>query len=129
MHGPSPRLRPLPVHLHIPRHACSPRDACRAGDHTNHPRYVDWLDEAISRWLARQGRDPVQLVPVAEQVRYLSAARAGDALTVEGARVGTVAGAGVFNLSVRRADADALPTTICEATLIRAQLDDPRAYA
>jgi len=38
--------------------------------HANHPLYVDWCDEALSRLLASSGSDPVGLVPVAEQVDW-----------------------------------------------------------
>ncbi len=97
--------------------------------HTNHPRYVDWFDEAISRWLAARGHDPIGMVPVAERVRYLAAARAGDDLVVEGARVGHTDGAAVFHLRIRRAAAgDSSAETICEATLMRGHRDAPEGY-
>jgi acyl-CoA thioesterase FadM len=81
--------------------------------HTNHPRYVDWADEALSRSLFAAGIDPTGLVPIAERVRFRAGARAIDTITVSGNRLGevvvqTAAGArlGVaFQLRARRGDA------------------------
>lgn len=50
--------------------------------HTNHPRYLDWVDEALSRWLAGQGVDPVALRPVAERLRFRGSATAGQSVEV-----------------------------------------------
>ena len=43
--------------------------------HVNHPRYVDWADEALSAWLASRGDDPLGLIPRAERVRFRAAAK------------------------------------------------------
>ena len=51
--------------------------------HANHPAYVDWCDEAISDVLHRAGLDPVDLVPVAERVRYKAGIVAPERVTVE----------------------------------------------
>jgi acyl-CoA thioesterase FadM len=58
--------------------------------HTNHPRYVDWADEALSRALHAAGIDPTGLVPIAERVRFRAGARAVDTITVSGHRLGAV---------------------------------------
>lgn len=50
--------------------------------HTNHPRYVDWVDEALSRWLRHTGRDPLAVVPVADHFRFRTAASAGQRVEV-----------------------------------------------
>lgn len=98
--------------------------------HTNHPRYVDWFDEAISRALAARGVDPLGLVPVAEHLRYLASARAGDPLVVTGAQVGRVGDAAAFALKVVRLREDgARPDTLCDATLVRAHLDGAKVWA
>lgn len=90
--------------------------------HVNHPRYLDWMDEALSVWLARRGADPVGLVPVAERIRYRTAAVAGDAVVVQGVRVGRVGDAAVFELEALREG-----RVLCEATLVRAHLAGPGA--
>lgn len=58
--------------------------------HTNHPRYVDWADEALSRAMFERGVDPVGLVPIAEKVRFRAGARATDTVTLTGKSLGTV---------------------------------------
>lgn len=100
--------------------------------HTNHPRYVDWADEALAVWLAERGVDPLGVVPVAEQVRYLSAARAGDVVRVAPTRVGRVGDAAVFRVDVRRVAGGPLPHApreheqeICTMTVIRGHLAGP----
>lgn len=60
-------------------------------NHANHPAYVDWCDEAISRRMVTGGLDPVLLRPVAEQVRYRSAVLPGETVEVRTARIGAVA--------------------------------------
>jgi acyl-CoA thioesterase FadM len=97
--------------------------------HVNHPRYVDWADEAVSVWLADRGVDPLGLVPVAERVRFRAAARAGDTVAVRGCLVGRVddtpheGGAVVFQLRMRR-DTE----TVCDVTLVRAHLAGAAAW-
>ena len=61
--------------------------------HANHPAYVDWADEAISRALAARGIDPHGLVPVAERVVYRDGVRGGDLVTVDSQVVGDTDGA------------------------------------
>jgi acyl-CoA thioesterase FadM len=91
--------------------------------HVNHPRYVDWADEAISCWLATLGRDPLGLVPVAEKVRFRAGARAGDVITVGGALVGRREGAAVIHLKMRRGE-----ELVCDVVAIRAHLTGPDAW-
>ncbi len=91
--------------------------------HVNHPRYVDWADEAVSVWLASRGRDPLGLVPVAERVRFRAAAKAGDTVHVRGALVGKADGAAVIHLRVERGE-----DLVCDIVLVRAHLDGPCAW-
>ena len=56
--------------------------------HTNHPRYVDWADEAFARALHARGVDPIGVVPLADRVRFRLGARATDAVTVSGRALG-----------------------------------------
>lgn len=50
--------------------------------HANHPAYVDWCDESLSRFLHGEGVDPVRLVPVAEEATYRSGVVAPERVTV-----------------------------------------------
>jgi acyl-CoA thioester hydrolase len=72
--------------------------------HANHPAYVDWADEALSRWMARAGVDPHGLVPVAEEVVFRSGIVAPEPARVELSRVGQTAGAAVLRGLVRGGD-------------------------
>jgi acyl-CoA thioesterase FadM len=92
--------------------------------HVNHPRYLDWVDEAISVWLAARGADPIGLVPRVDQIRFRHPATAGDALAVEVSRVGPPADAAVFEFRIRRDD-----TTLVEGVVHRAHLDGPGVFA
>jgi acyl-CoA thioesterase FadM len=56
--------------------------------HANHPAYVDWSDEAVSRIVARQGLDPHALVPIAEEVTWRAGVVAPQTVTVTTRRVG-----------------------------------------
>lgn len=56
--------------------------------HVNHPAYVDWCDEALSRRLAEAGVDPSRLVPIAEEVRFRSGVVAPERVTVTSRVVG-----------------------------------------
>lgn len=91
--------------------------------HVNHPRYLDWAEEAVSAWLARAGIDPIGLVPIAEHVRYRSAATAGDTVEVRGHHVGNTADAAVFRLFMTRGGA-----RLCDATLVRAHTAGPAVF-
>jgi acyl-CoA thioesterase FadM len=52
-------------------------------DHANHPAYVDWADEALSRALAASGVAPIALVPVAEEATFKSGVVAAERVRVE----------------------------------------------
>ncbi|HJL20213.1 MAG TPA: thioesterase [Sandaracinaceae bacterium LLY-WYZ-13_1] len=52
--------------------------------HANHPAYVDWCDEALSRAMVAEGLDPVRLAPVAERAFFRS-----GVVATERARVST----------------------------------------
>jgi len=74
-------------------------------NHVNHPVYVDWCDEGISRVMAAGGVSPVALMPVAEKLTFRAGVTAGDRVTVESRRVGrTEAGALVLEHRILRAD-------------------------
>lgn len=74
-------------------------------DHVNHPVYVDWCDEAISRVMADAGLSPRSLRPVAEQMTFKAGVTAGDAVRVTTARLGvTEAGEVVLAHRVTRGD-------------------------
>lgn len=88
--------------------------------HANHPAYVDWCDEALSRVLAARGVDPVLLQPVAEEVSWKLSVEAGQQVRVESRIVGECRDALVFEHRILRADAVA-----ATAVLIR-RLDHDR---
>jgi len=60
-------------------------------DHANHPAYLDWCDEALSRRLHAAGVPPVALSPVAEEITYRAGAEGGQRIRVEARLVGTTA--------------------------------------
>lgn len=93
--------------------------------HVNHPRYVDWADEAVSTWLAARGHDPLALVPVAERVRFRTAAKAGDTVTIRGVLVGRLpkSGAAAIHLRMRRRE-----ELVCDVVLVRAHLGGPAVW-
>ncbi len=57
-------------------------------DHANHPAYLDWCDEALSRALVARGTSPVGLTPVAEELTFRHGARAGERVRVESRLLG-----------------------------------------
>lgn len=57
-------------------------------DHANHPAYLDWADEALSRALASAGIAPIGLVPVAEEATFRSGVVGGERVRVETAAKG-----------------------------------------
>jgi acyl-CoA thioesterase FadM len=66
-------------------------------DHVNHPVYVDWCDEALSRAMAAAGLDPVRLSPVAEKASFERGVTATERVRIETRLVGRSAGgAAVF---------------------------------
>ena len=88
--------------------------------HVNHPRYLDWAEEAVAQWMAQAGLDPIGIVPVAERVRFRSAAKAGNLVVVTTTLSGRSGDAAVFHARMRRGN-----TTICDATLVRTHLGGP----
>ena len=97
-------------------------------DHVNHPAYVDFVDEATSRVMARAGLDPVLLRPVAEEATYRAGVRAGDRVLVESEVIGAtrsgavalahrilVDGRRCAELTTWRALEEASPTRLLEA--------------
>lgn len=82
--------------------------------HTNHPRYVDWADEALSQALAEAGLDPLELVPVAENLRFRGSARAGDRVAVRLHRVGRAAEVQVYEVGIHVGD-----TRVCHGRIWR----------
>ncbi|MEM9070232.1 MAG: hypothetical protein AAGE52_17125 [Myxococcota bacterium] len=57
-------------------------------DHANHPAYIDWCDEGISRVMVRSGLAPVQLRPRAERVTYSRGVVAGEEVSLTTRRLG-----------------------------------------
>jgi len=57
--------------------------------HANHPAYVDWVDEALSRRMRHAGLDPQGLQPVAERITFRAGVVAGDPVEVHTQLVGT----------------------------------------
>ena len=88
--------------------------------HVNHPAYVDWCDEALSRAMAEADIDPVRLAPVAERVAFRSGVVAGERAVVETRLRGTTAaGHAVFEQEVSVAE------RVCaKATAVRRLVDD-----
>ncbi len=64
--------------------------------HVNHPAYVDYCDESVSRAVARAGLDAQRLRPVAETVHFKAAIGPEAQVQVETTLVGTVGDAGAF---------------------------------
>ncbi len=50
--------------------------------HVNHPTYIDFCDEAISRAMASATMDPVRLVPIAEEAFFKSGIVAGEQISI-----------------------------------------------
>lgn len=92
-------------------------------DHVNHPAYVDWCDEAISRVMVEAGLSPSALQPVAEKLTFRAGLRAPEEATVESRRVGRT-GAGDLVLSHRILKPDG---TLCADghTVRRLAIGDP----
>jgi acyl-CoA thioesterase FadM len=63
--------------------------------HANHAAYVDYCDEGIARAVAEEGKDPQQLVPVAESVHFRAAIGPAELITVETTRAGHAHGGSI----------------------------------
>ncbi len=72
--------------------------------HSNHPRYLDWADELISRWLHRAGVDPAGLIPRVDRVDYRVGAVATDTVTLTLTRVAALSAGGRFQIRFVRQD-------------------------
>jgi acyl-CoA thioesterase FadM len=64
--------------------------------HVNHPAYVDYCDEGLSRALAAQGIDPLGLSPLAEEVHFRAAIGPDVPVVVETVLKGAAGEVGVF---------------------------------
>lgn len=90
-------------------------------DHVNHPAYLDWCDEGISRVMRAAGLAPVSLRPVAEKLTFRSGVVADEEITVESQRAGITAG-GAVAVHHRIVKADG---TLCaNGTTVRTLADD-----
>ena len=87
--------------------------------HANHPAYVDWADEALSRIVAGRGVDPHGLVPIAEEVIWRAGVVAPDTVTVTTRRVGRTADGVVLAHTFDGEDGK----RFAEATTIRGHAD------
>lgn len=94
--------------------------------HLNHPQYVDFCDESISRRLRARGVDPLELVPVAEQVTFRAEVKPRDRVTVQSSLVGaTDDGTLVFD---HRISTETTPRA-ADARTFRRALSEPDAFA
>jgi acyl-CoA thioesterase FadM len=81
--------------------------------HANHPMYVDWCDEALSRAMAGVGLDPIALRPVAERVRWRTGVVAGEEVVVTTRRAGrTATGDVAFEHEITRGDGTVAATAV-----------------
>lgn len=86
--------------------------------HTNHPRYVDWADEALCRAVAARGADPLEIVPLAETFRFRGSARAGDEVNVNLVLVGGFGDVDVYDVHIT-----AQGILVCEGRIWRSVPD------
>ncbi len=86
--------------------------------HANHPAYVDWVDEAISRRMHAAGLDPHTLQPVAERITFRAGVVAGDQVVVHTELIGTD-GADAF-VQARITDPEGKP--FADGTFVRRNL-------
>jgi acyl-CoA thioesterase FadM len=63
-------------------------------DHANHPAYVDWCDEALSRLLHARGIAPLALAPIAEEFTFRAGVTGGQRVRVESRFSGIATGGG-----------------------------------
>jgi acyl-CoA thioesterase FadM len=70
-------------------------------DHVNHTSYLDWCDETVAQRMHHAGIWPALLKPVAERVRFQSAASVDDEIVVRTTRTGCLeSGDVVFDHSI-----------------------------
>lgn len=90
--------------------------------HANHPDYIDWCDEGISRRLVSAGIDETALTPVAEQVAFKDSVLPGERVIVYTERAGVLgSGAVVFKHTLQTDRGLA-----ANATSVRRLAGDPR---
>ncbi len=91
-------------------------------DHANHPAYVDWIDEALSRRLVAAGVPAEQLRAVGESVTYRAGVPAGARVEVTSKLAGiTATGACVIEHRIGGPDEQ----VYAEATSVRTLVDAP----
>ena len=91
--------------------------------HANHPMYLDWCDESVSRWMFSVGLTPVELRPVAETITWKLRVEAPQTVVVQTALKGqTENGDAVFEHVIRN-DTGAL---CASATTVRSLADGPK---
>lgn len=94
--------------------------------HVNHPQYVDFCDESLSRRLRSAGVDPLELVPVAESVTFRSEVKPREHVRVRTSLVGlTDDGALVFDHRIGTETVE----RAADARTIRRALSDANAFA
>lgn len=87
--------------------------------HANHPAYVDFADEAISRAMEEAGLDPVALAPVAEALTFRSGVRARERVRVAVSVAGTADDAVAFAVTMSAGE------RLCaKGTLLRRMVGD-----
>jgi acyl-CoA thioester hydrolase len=91
--------------------------------HVNHPRYVDWADEAVARWLVPRGFDPVGVRPVADALTFRAGAAAGQRVEVRATLVAAAGDAAAFDIAVTADGARA-----AEGRIVRAHLAGSAAW-
>lgn len=91
--------------------------------HANHPAYVDWADEAVSRIGAARGLDPHGLLPIAEEVLWRAGVVAPNTVTVTTRRAGRTPDGVVLEHTFDGADGK----RFAEATTIRGHADGVEA--
>lgn len=93
--------------------------------HVNHPQYVDFCDEGLSRRLRAAGVDPLGLVPIAESATYRAQVVARERARVTSQVVGVTAeGAVVLD---HRIGTEANPRTT-DVRTVRTHRDDPVGF-
>lgn len=94
--------------------------------HVNHPQYVDFCDESLSRHMRERGLDPLELVPVAEKLTFRAEIRPRAKVSVRSALVAELPdGALVFDHRIGTETTD----RAADARTIRRALSDGEAFA
>lgn len=88
--------------------------------HANHPAYVDWVDEALSRRMHAAGLAPPALQPIAERLTFRAGVVAGNPVQVDTQLVG-VQGTDAF---IRAELHDAYGKTYADGLFVRRHVLD-----